>query len=112
MVPNSISGITLIPASSTDKEGASSTLSVKTLPSTLTNLTLTNVTTSGARVNWTGSGYTKVIVTWTGGGSSGYILSDGSLPTSGSTTLVWPKRNMPLEGSSTRRLCVLYDSSD
>eukprot|EP00798_Chlamydomonas_sp_ICE-L_P023494 gene23494-11967_t len=36
----------------------------------------------------------------------------GSLPTSGSTTLVWPKRNMPLEGSSTRRLCVLYDSSD
>eukprot|EP00798_Chlamydomonas_sp_ICE-L_P000811 gene811-2211_t len=79
MVPNSISGITLTPVSSTDKEGsASSTLSVKTLPSTLTNVTLTNVTTSGARVNWTGSGYTKVIVTWTGGGSSGYILSGTS----------------------------------
>eukprot|EP00798_Chlamydomonas_sp_ICE-L_P028816 gene28816-32005_t len=45
------------------------------LPSTLTTVTLTNVTTSGTRVNWTGSGYTKVIVTWTGGGSSGYILS-------------------------------------
>ena len=79
MVPNSISGITLTPVSSTDKEGsASSTLSVRTLPSTLTNVTLTNVTTSGARVNWTGSGYTKVIVTWTGGGSSGYILSGTS----------------------------------
>ena len=79
MVPNSISGITLTPVSSTNKEGsASSTLSVKTLPSTLTNVTLTNVTTSGARVNWTGSGYTKVIVTWTGGGSSGYILSGTS----------------------------------
>eukprot|EP00798_Chlamydomonas_sp_ICE-L_P025528 gene25528-11176_t len=79
MVPNSISGITLTPVSSTGKEGsASSTLSVKTLPSTLTNVTLTNVTTSGARVNWTGSGYTKVIVTWTGGGSSGYILSGTS----------------------------------
>ena len=35
--------------------------------------------------------------------------SGGSLPTAGSTTLVWPHRHMMLMGSNTRRLGVLYD---
>ena len=60
------------------------------------------------RVNWTGSGYTKVIVTWTGGGSSGYILSgtsfynaSGLASNSPYTFTVTPYNSINVPGTST-----------
>eukprot|EP00798_Chlamydomonas_sp_ICE-L_P026624 gene26624-4244_t len=113
-----ISNVQYINVSPTVEGSASSTLSVKTLPSTLTNVTLTNVTTSGARVNWTGSGYTKVIVTWTGGGSSGYILSgtsfydaSGLASNSPYTFTVTPYNSLNVPGTATAQSTTMLPST-
>ncbi len=118
MVPNSTSGITMTPVSSTDKKGANSVLNVNTLPSTLTDVTLTNVTTSGARVNWTGSGYTKVVVTWTGGGPSGYILSgtsfydvSGLSSNSPYTFTVTPYNSINVAGTATNSTTITTNNN-
>jgi hypothetical protein len=81
LISNQIYTFTVTPYNSSDVAATATNSSlVSTLPTTITTVSTSSITSTGVTVSWTGGVYSKVKVSWSGGssGTSAFILTGTS----------------------------------